>query len=246
MKKLVRIVSFFLILMMTVSVMPLTTLAEASGDFNLTKNKSYSKNGSYYLSFTVKSYNSSPKLAVTAQLLNPSGGVVHSYDGFSLKPGASQTWSFGYNYSTLPSGTYTLKLTIRDYDNPMDPFASQWSSSYNIKNTAPAPSFSYKSYETFYSKSGYLMHKINIQCKNMKGQRLYCKLYDSDGNLVLDWGKDTPVRKTSNETGFFSWGGYQDGQKYPSGDYTFVVTSSADKKVVQKTLRLNILEVGKE
>ncbi len=246
MRKATRIILFLLVLIMTVSTMAFTALAESRSDFNLTKNTSYSEQGNYYLSFTLKSFNNSPKLAVTAQLLNPSGGVVHSYNGFSLSPGATQTWRFGYNYSGLPSGTYTLKLTVRDNDNPLDPFANQWSSSYSIKHTAPTPSFSYKSYETYYNKNGILIHKINIQCSNMKGKKLYCKLYDSDGYLVEDWGTDTPARKTNNEIGFFSWSGYKDGEKYPSGEYTFVITSSANKKVLEKTLKLNILEVGKK
>lgn len=244
MKKPSKIILFFLVLVMTFSVTQLTTLAESSGDFNLTKNKSYSEKGKYYLSFSVKSYNNSPKLAITAQLLSPSGGVIYSYNGFSLEPGTSKTWGFGYNYSSLPSGTYTLKVTVRDNDNPMDPFANQWSKSYNIKNTAPAPSFSFKSYETYYNKNGMLIHKINIHCKNMKGKKLYCRLYDSDGYLVEDWGTDTPARKTNDEVGYFSWSGYRNGKKYPSGEYTFVITSSANQKVVQKTLKLNILEVG--
>ncbi|MGI6679547.1 MAG: hypothetical protein ACOX2Q_11030 [Dehalobacterium sp.] len=245
MKKLTRIVFSLLIFMMTILVLPMATPAEAASDFNLTKNESYNMDGKYFLSFTVKSYSSSPKLAVTAQLLNPSGSVIYSYNGFTLAPGKSQKWGFGYNYSSLPSGTYTLKLNIRNHDNPMDPFASQWTGSYNIKHTAPAPSFSFKSYETYYNDVGKLMHKINIQCKNMKGERLYCKIYDSEGYLVTDFGTDTFVRKTNNETGFFAWDGYKNGQKYPSGEYTFVITSSANKKVLQKTLRLNILEVSK-
>ncbi len=247
MKKLARILLFFLVLMITLPVTPLSTSAEASNNyFQVTQNKSYTEKGNYFLSFTMRSFNGSPKFAVTAQLLNPSGGVVHSYNGFILNPGTSKMWRFGYNYSNLPSGTYTLKVTLRDYSNPMDIFADQWSSSYRIKHTAPPPSFSYKSYETYFNKSGMLMHKVNIQCSNMKGKKLYCKIYDSYGYLVCDFGKDTVLRKTNNETGFFAWNGYQGGQKCPSGDYTFVITSSANQKVLQKTLHLNILEVGNQ
>lgn len=42
------------------------------------------------------------------------------------------------------------------------------------------------------------------------------------GYLVADWGTDTPVRKTNNETGFFAWDGYTNGQKNPSGEYTYL------------------------
>lgn len=120
-----------------------------------------------------------------------------------------------------------------------------WTWSYNIKHTAPTPSFSFKSYETYYDKAGRYIHKINIQCTNMKGKKLYCKIYDSKGNLVYDWDGNAVVRKTNNEVGYFSWSGYINGKKYPSGEYTFVVTSSANKKVLEKTLKLKILEVGK-
>ena len=244
MRKSTRMILFFLVLMMTFSVMPLTAMAESSSDYiKVTKNDSYTKNGAFNLSFTFKNVSKDSTIKVTAQLLNPSGGIVHQYDGFEFTSGQAQRWHFGYNYSSLPSGTYTLKVHASDWNYAYGEVQG-WTWSYNIKHTAPAPSFSYKSYETYYNKNGFLIHKVNIQCKNMKGQRLYCKLYDPDGNLVLDWGKDTPARKTNNETGFFSWGGYENGQKYPSGEYTFVITSSANEKVIQKTLKLNILEVG--
>ena len=183
-------------------------------------------------------------IKVTAQLLNPSGGVVWNYNGFEFKSGQTQPWKFGYNYSTLPSGTYTLKVHASDWNYAYGEVQG-WTWSYGINHKAPDPSFAYKSYEIYYDKAGKLMHKINIQCKNMKGKRLYCKVYDAAGYLVADWGTDTPVRKTNNETGFFAWDGYTNGQKNPSGEYTFIITSSANKKILEKTLNLKILEVPK-
>ncbi len=76
----------------------------------------------------------------------------------------------------------------------------------------------------------------------MQGEKLYCKVYDSAGNLRYDWGSDAIVRKTKNEVGFFSWNGYTDGVKNPPGEYTFIITSSANKKVLEVTDYLKILE----
>lgn len=245
MKKPTRILLFFLVLILTLSVTPLTALAESSSDYMIvTKNDSYTKDGTFNLSFTFKNVSINSAIKVTAQLLNPSGDVVWTYKGFEFKSGQTQPWSFGYDDSSLPSGTYTLKIHASDW-NYASGEGQGWTWSYNIKHTAPAPSFSYKSYETYYDADGRLQDKINIQCTNMKGKKLYCKLYDSEGYLVVDWGTDTPARKTNNEIGFFTWSGYQNGQTYPSGEHTFIITSSANKKVLEQTLKLKILEVGK-
>ncbi len=244
MKSISKTLLFILVLLMLVSTTTHTGYANSSDYIKITKNDSFTKNGQYNLSFTFKNVSKESTIKVTAQLLNPSGGVVWNYNGFEFKSGQTQPWKFGYNYSTLPSGTYTLKVHASDWNYAYGEVQG-WTWSYGINHKAPDPSFAYKSYEIYYDKAGKLMHKINIQCKNMKGKRLYCKVYDAEGYLVADWGTDTPVRKTNNETGFFAWNGYTNGQKNPSGEYTFIITSSANKKVLEKTLNLKILEVPK-
>lgn len=245
MKKIISMYLVFVVLILSVSAKPMNALASSSNDYiQIKKKDSYTKKDNFYLSFNFKNVLKNETIEVTAKLLNPSGGVIWNYKGFDLGGGETKNFSFGYDYSTLPSGTYTLKVIASYWGDYASDESRIWSWSYNIKNTAPKPSFAYKSYETYYDSAGRYMHKINIQCNNMKGERLYCKIYDSYGNLVTDWGTDTPLRKTNKEIGFFAWGGYQNGEKYPSGEYTFIVTSSANKKVLEIKLNLNILEVG--
>lgn len=144
-----------------------------------------------------------------------------------------------------PTGTYAFKLSVKIYNNQ-----AQWPEDTvywwknNINHKAPTPSTAFRSYETYYDSKGRLMHKVNITCKNMKGKKLYCKIYDSEGYLVDDWGTDTPARKTNNEVGWFAWSGVANGYRQPSGNYTFVISNSANNKAITKTLWLNIPQGG--
>ena len=244
MKKVISMYLVFVVLILSVSFQPMNALASSSSDYiEIKKNDSYTINNYYYLSFNFNNV-SKNDIEVTAKLLNPSGGVIWNYKGYNFVAGETKTRSFGFDYSTLSSGTYTLKVIASCLGDNISGELKSWSWTYNIKYTTPKPSFTYKSCETYYDSTGRYMQKINIQCNNMKGERLYCKIYDSSGNLVTDWGTDTPVRKTNREIGYFVWDGYADGKKYPSGDYTFIVTSSANKKVLELKLKLNFLEVS--
>lgn len=245
MKKTTKTIAFLLALIMTFIIIPQITLpvsadTQSSSDYvKVTKNDSYNNDGKYYMKFTIESL---PKaeagLTISTKLLNSSGKQVDYWKTQWLNTGETNWWAFGSDYSQLPYGTYTFELTIGastlDYGN------LYWTWRYSINNNAPEASFSYKSYEAYYDDKGRYMHKISIQTKNMKGQKLYIKVYDEDGYLVHS--NDGIERKTNDEVGWFSWDGYTNGEKNPSGDYTFVITSSANKKVVEKTLNLKIRE----
>lgn len=248
MNKARKVIAFLLVLIMTAAMIPQMMLRVSadgwSNGVRVTKHDSYNKDGKFCMKFTVE--NSRPSFMgntfeISTSIVNSSGKQVKYWNNTTLNAGQKATWVYPTDFSSLPSGTYTFKLSIKEF-----PDSYNWSWSYKINHTAPESSFSYHSYETYYTDSGKYMHRINIQTKNMKGKKLYCKLYDSKGNLVNDWGTDTSVRKTNNEIGWFAWNGYTNGKKYPSGAYTFVITSSANKKVVQKTLNLQILEEAKK
>jgi hypothetical protein len=239
-----RIRYLLLVVIMLLAMIPLAKPfpAEASSWSDLvsfTKGTSYTdKDELYTMPFTIKAVDSYYPIVCWASLYYPSGKKVYNdWVTKYIAPGTSLSRNFSMDFRSLPSGTYTFKLYVQnDYNSQ-----ASWSWSYNIthKNTS---SFSYKSYETYYDSDGDYINKINIQCTNMKGERLYCKIYDEYGYLVYDWGKNTTVRKTNNEVGWFGWSGYINGVKYPSGNYTFIITSSNSNKVVEKTLYLKILE----
>lgn len=211
---------------------------EYAESVSLTKNESYTKNGKFYMRFTIRELTDYYGLRVTPILYNSAGKQITKWNMEYIPAGEVKGFGFGRDYSSLPSGVYTMKLTV---DNTVN----AWIWSYKIKHTAPARTAAYKSYETYYDKNGKYYHKVNIQCKNLKGYKLYCEIYNEYGELMYDWGTDTPSRKTNNEVGYFAWSGYVEGVKQPSGNYTFIITNSADNRVVEKTLKLTIPEVGR-
>jgi hypothetical protein len=237
--KIKRLISVFIVFAIALSFLPMSVSALSAGDYmGVTRNKSYNKNGKFYASYTVEN-RSSDYLTIIGQYLNSSGKVLMEFDPVYLySSGESDTWNFGMDFSGKQSGTYTFKLTVY-VGNTFNGISWYWTN--KITHEAPKASISYKSYETYYDSNGVLMHKINITCKNMKGQRMYCKVYDENGYLMNDWGSNTPVRKTNNEVGTFSWSGnWYSGETEPSGNYTFVISNSANNTVITKTLWLNI------
>lgn len=240
-----KLMALFLVFVIAISVMPISAFAKASDFVSVQKRDAYTKNGFFYLPYTIKSVSPTADIKVTAKLVNSSGKVLTYYNGFEMGPGKSMDWDFGYKFSGQPSGKYTLIMHIANW-NPSYGELEGYDWTRTITHKAATPSVSFQSYEAYYDKNGRLMHKINITCKNMKGQKLYCKIIDSEGHVMYDWGTDTPVRKTNNETGYFAWSGRWGGDMLqPSGNYTFIISNSANNKVIQKTLWLNIPQGGK-
>jgi len=230
-------------------VKPLSVEAASSADYvTLKKDAFYNKDGKYYTPFTITAINPDYDIFSSAKLVNSSGKQIYSWDAKIVLAGKSLKRELSMSFKDLPSGTYTLKFTLETYNEATAMWYSghKWTWDYDIKHTAPEASFSYKSYETYYDSDGRYMHKINIQCTNMKGEKLNCKIYDEYGYLVCSWNSsDLVARKTNNEVGYFCWSGYTNGEKQPSGNYTFVITATNSKKVVEKTLNLKILEKPK-
>lgn len=96
----------------------------------------------------------------------------------------------------------------------------------------------FKSHETYYDNAGRYINKFNIHCSNMKGKAVGIKIYNEYGDLVSS--NEVGPRKTNNEITWFGWSGYTDGVRYPSGNYTIVVTGGG--KTIQNTYYLQILE----
>jgi hypothetical protein len=240
-KQVKKLIAVLMILAITLSLLPMTVSAGSSDYMKVTRNKSYNKNGMHYTSYDVKNI-TDYYLTVIGQYLNSSGKVLKTFSPNTINVGETGSWSYGMDFSNLPGGTYTFKLTVYiGHEN----HGNGWYWTNNINHSVPAPSISYNSYEMYYDSKGVLMHKVNINCKNMKGQRLYCKVYDQDGYLMYDWGNDTPARKTNNEVGYFGWsGGWYNGGIQPSGYYTFVISNSANNTVISKTLWLTIPQGG--
>ena len=215
-------------------------VSAASTDYIIvTKNDSYNKDNKFWMSFNFQNLGVY-EMIVKAKVLNSSGKEVISWKDYRLDFNESTTRSFGYDYNGMPTGKYTFVL------NCVNLAGTGWNWKYTInhKNT---PSISFKSHETYYDANGYYIHKFNIQCTNLKSQKLTIKIYDSEGNFIYNYTGNE--RKTNNEVGWFTWSGYiqtksSSGEtiitKYPSGEYTVVVTGGG--KTIEKTYNLKLLE----
>jgi hypothetical protein len=259
MKKTTKTIAFLLALIMMFAVMPQITLPVSAFTWSdyakVTKNDSYNKDGKFYMSFTIENLDAENALAnpegarrgvgrisIYAEIKNPSGNVIKYWQEVGVGPGEKSKWDYGTDFSEMPTGTYTFRLQLRIPSlNAGKNFYKSFT--YNINHKAPEGSFSYVSAKAWYDDHGRYWNSIEIQIKNMKGHNLFYKVYNEYGDIVYIWnGKEI---KTNDETHWFSWDGYTDGVRQPSGEYTFVITSSANKKIVEKTLKLTIREAVK-
>jgi hypothetical protein len=239
-----KIIAVLLTLVLAFSALPMTAGAQSSDDYmRVTKNNSYNKNGMFYASYTVKNV-TNWYLTVIGQYLSPSGKVIKTFNPMTVDMGGSGSWDFGMDFAGYPGGNYTFKLNVYVGSEYTAEIGYHWITT--ITRTVPAPSFSFRDYETYYNKSGVLIHKLSVNCKNLKGQRLYLKIYDEYGYLVGNWGdNETSPRKTNDEIVNFTWtAGWSSGNPFPSGNYTFVFSNSANNKTISETLWLMIPQKG--
>lgn len=210
MKKLAKTKVLLILLILTAAIVPLMTFsafaADSSDYVEITKNDSFTKDGKFNMSFTIENLQKpvdigglliGEVLLIDARVVNSAGKKVQSWSRLSLDAGKKGTWNFGTDFSELPSGQYTFKLAVSAILAEED-----WEWAYGITHKLPESSVSYQSYETYYDQDGRYMHKVSLHCKNMKGHRLFCKIYNEDGDLMVDWGTTTALRKTNDEVPF--------------------------------------------
>lgn len=237
MKKQVKtFISLFLVLMITISVFSLTINAELPTDcVKITKHDSYNKDGRFWMSFTFENLNKSNEdIMIDTYIYNSSGNVIWEYNTLWVSAGSRETKNYGCNFSILPLGTYTLQLEISSENSDTSQIRN-----YNIKHTTPKPFVSYKDYEPYYNQYGMLIHKISINCKNMKGEKLYFQIYNEFDELVCDLGNNTKKIEFNNTAKSYSWNGTTDINgtllTQPSGYYTIVIKNSSGEILIENT-----------
>ncbi|NLT13079.1 MAG: hypothetical protein GXY05_01905 [Clostridiales bacterium] len=239
-----KALSLLLALVMMLALVPaleMTALAASAEDYvSVHKNDSFSKDGKYYISYTAENLTFGKSMYTWATLCDAKGKQVASWSkkSYYASDGAA-TRNLGYDYSTLPDGTYTFKFYVQVGEDMGLYDRWYWSVKYTNKRNE---SFSIESYEKW-NDNGTMRHKWNVQCTNMRGLKLTMKVYDSAGRLVFSI--TGPARKTNDEVGFCSWTGYRyEGdtrkEKCKSGTYLVQITASGSKKVVEEEYKLNM------
>jgi hypothetical protein len=146
-----------------------------------------------------------------ACLMDSSGVVIDRWNALDhVNTGSSVTYTYPRDYSSTPSGTYTMQLT---YSNLWG--AKSWS--FNIKHTQKAVMSLKESYKILKDDGSYA-HKLAFSLTGAKGKALTCEIYTKDGKLLRSY--------TCSNFGYASgtwtvkWDYYPtSGLKVGSGDY---------------------------
>lgn len=233
-----KVLSFMIAFIMTIgfaTITPTAVHASSSSYVLVTKNNSFNKNGKFHMSFTTKNLDYSVPLIVWAKVFNSSGKEVFGWGTKEYASGVVATRNYGADYNVLPSGKYTFKLFCS-----MGYGGVGWNWAYTINHTKNE-SFNVTGFGKE-NVDGKLRYKWNIQCINLKGQKLTIKIFDSADNLVYQ--STGPARGTHNETGWFTWSGTRNvgssNKKCPSGTYLVQFTATSSNKVVEKEYKLNL------
>ncbi len=214
-----------------------------SSDYvSVTKNKSYNKDGKYWMSFNLKCTTlTSSTVAFSAKLLNSSGKAVITWKAKEFSGGHSETLNFGTDFSKLSSGSYTFILTAAlTYNSMSSTSKPSWNWKYTITHKSSS-TVSFKGYEKVLNDEGEEQHKFTIGCKNAKGKTVILRIFDSNGQMVTLI--EGPTLKSNDTSVWFKWNGYMDigsGYKCTSGEYTVQAYFHGQKEVIEKTYNLRI------
>ncbi|MGN1119758.1 MAG: hypothetical protein ACI4Q4_05330 [Oscillospiraceae bacterium] len=235
-----RIISALLAFFMAFTLIGVNSLpayAVKSGEVGISLSdpkRSYnSKTGKYGMELTLKNNSMYYTYNLSAYLYNADGKLLVTWkeDGgkFRVTRGESSTINFVPDYSKYSSSSFTFvyKVKVSDYynadtdryENPV--FTWKWTIK---KDEASGPSMKFKALTYQTMNNGTVAPRINVSCKNMKGQTLKYYVYDEYGDLVntAEVGK----RDSNDATSWFYWNGKKNGQQYPDGYYTVKVKSS--------------------
>lgn len=203
----------------------------------LIKNKSYNKDGKFYMNFTITGASQSPSL-VKADLYNSSGKKILYWDEYEVGVSSTVNRNYGANYSNLPSDVYTLVLSMK---TTWDDHNFTWKYNINHKSNKYA-ALSFKDYEKVLNSEGRELHKFRVNAIGGQGKKICLRIFDSNGSLVnLIEG---PVMKSDNSNISFKWSGDSDiggGYRCSSGKYTVQAYFQGEQKVIEKVYDLRIL-----
>lgn len=173
-------------------------------------NKSYIKDGKFYMKFNMKSdYNS----IIRVGLYNSRGEKVFGWKDYNLKAKSNIDLSYGTNYINFPSDTYTMKVTAI-----IKEATGSWH--YKINHTQPAY-VKLNSYKQVYSDDGNYYTKFVFSHNKCKGKVITYELYNANGKRVYQTASSKGM-SSDKGTYFFNWNGYPSngGLRCKSGYYT--------------------------
>lgn len=183
-------------------------------------NKGYSENGKFYMDFKLQSEYHDAVFQVG--LYNSSGKKALNWNkDFTLNEGQTVNRRYGANYSNLPSGSYTMKVTAivqKEKEGYLTNPTGTWN--FKINHKQPAY-FKLSSYNRVYNDDGSYSTRFVFDYYRYKGKSVTFEIYNADGKRVYKFTGNKPL---SYDKGRYSksWNGYPSdgGLQCQSGDYT--------------------------
>lgn len=215
------------VLMCTSLTTPVLAIKASECGLKLVQNKSYTKDGKFYMSYTITT-GRPPNTAdavtkVKASVVNSSGKTIFTWSEETFGEYKTINRSYGANYSKLPSGTYTMYITAtvsgKDYGiNYWTDYTFKWSS--KINHAQPA-TINLKSVENVANEDGTYSNKIIFSHSGAKGKKISLEIYNAAGKVVYKTSGSNPIAYDSG-TYSLKWSGYPSGGglKCDSGNYT--------------------------
>jgi flagellar hook assembly protein FlgD len=210
---------------------PASAVYASERGLSVTKNKGYTQDGQYYISFTIASGRlsgcdpSSTNTKIKANLYNSSGKSVVSWKERTLASSTTTTQLFSYDWdNNLPSDSYTLKLLVtlsgEEYGYARMPQEEKYEWSYSFTHTQPAKIW-LGSVSLVANNDGSYSNKISFGHSGAKGRFVSLEVYNSSGKLVYKASGSTAISYTSGSYNFF-WNGFPNGggPQCGSGNYT--------------------------
>ena len=243
MKLLKRIISALLVLCMAAGCFAFTETEKAeAGGFSTSDGKVYVynldngySNGKYQIKEKIVYDRSdtrydSPLTVFNQILVNSAGKKIMSWKDWNILPrGGSKEVSYGVDFSTLPSGTYTLYFSLAGSRDML-------SNTYSRKVSHSAGKISYSSSKYIYDTNGNKSLKVIFNIVSLKGYAPKFEVFNSNGTRI--YSKTYAKVAYSNTNYSFTWNMYtSSGNMAKSGTYTFKVTcngKSCSKNVTIK------------
>ena len=204
--------------------------------------RSYNKeDGTYGMKITLYN-NSESKVIMAAYLYNADGKKLASWTNkdkyYSVKSGENITINFSTNYNKFSGDSFTFLLSVKGYDlynwdkGYYEDIVFKWKWTIT-REEACTPSISFKKMTYCALDDGRIVPRINVKCKNLKGQTLKAYIYDDYGDLVYEYS--TSKKRTSNNEEYrYTFSGAVNGQLYPDGYYVVKVVTSGGLSIKQK------------
>lgn len=221
-----RIISLIMCCVMLMFTASPSVSALSGSDFgaSVQENKTYFKDGKFWYSFYLYANDVFYDVEYTVKLYNSNKKEVVSWSTYEVSAGTKETRNYGYDFSKLPTDTYTYKVMATSpgywWLYGLGSKYVYWTFTVDHVNDNIAPTISFKSAEPVTMNDGAPGLKFTFSQQNGKGKNLTFEIYDSNSKKI--YSKTSGTLNYVSGTNWMTWNYYPSdgGLKAKSGTYT--------------------------